>query len=785
MGALPARALIDDGTTSPLRSHTNRLAEIPALRRAGVPPRAACPGLRQAALLAILLAACLRPLAAQPASTPSTDVGAELRQVCEDVRGGSNSYFTDRLARDLEARLEAGLEDLSERAAAHGVLGREYLRLGRTDDAIRELERARTLVAQHSLNDGLRSSVDWNLALAHLQQAEDVNCVGHRSAASCIVPLGPDAVHPEPEHARMAGDLFQEYAERHPRNVQAVWLLNLARRVSGDFPSGVPERWRLSDERLGTGAPFPAWRDRAPELGINVLDLAGGAVVDDFDGDGDLDLVSSTWDPCDHMKAFRNEADGTFEDVTQEWGLAEQLGGLNLSHADFDNDGRLDLLVLRGAWLLGEGKIRNSLLRNVAAPDGPRFVDVTRAAGMAEPAFPTQTAAWADANGDGHLDLFVGNESTRGNPSPSQLFLNEGDGTFREEAQRAGVTNLRYAKGTTWGDVDNDGDPDLYVSNFGENRLYLNDGAAAAGGVPTFRDVAAELGLTQPERESFATWFFDYDHDGDLDLFVADYRSQAAQVTASYFGIEADEGQPLLYRNLLVEQGQLAFEEVSRKAGLRRPAMPMGANYGDLDNDGWLDIYLGTGEPDLASLMPNVMYRNRGGSFEDVTFEGGFGHLQKGHGIALGDLDHDGDQDLFHQLGGFYPGDAFGNALFENPGNDHAWITLLLRGTKANRTGVGARIRITLDTPDGLRTMYRLVSDGGSFGSSSLQQEIGLGSATALRELEIVWPGSGTRQKVQGLELRSTYLVTEGGAAEKLQRERFALGAASRSRSEP
>ena len=213
---------------------------------------------------------------------------------------------------------------------------------------------------------------------------------------------------------------------------------------------------------------------------------------------------------------------------------------------------------------------------------------------------------------------------------------------------------------------------------------------------------------------------------------------------------------------------------------MTRPAMPMGANYGDLDNDGWLDIYLGTGEPDLASLMPNVMYRNLEGSFVDVTFAGGFGHLQKGHGVALGDLDNDGDQDLFHQLGGFYPGDTFGNALFENPGTDGNWVTLRLRGSKANRFGVGARIEAQIDEGGKQRTIHVLAGSGGSFGASSLQQEIGIGRAERIERLTLRWPGSATIQTFEEVAGGRIYEVWEGEtgwqALRPVAAERFELG---------
>jgi hypothetical protein len=434
---------------------------------------------------------------------------------------------------------------------------------------------------------------------------------------------------------------------------------------------------------------------------------------------------------------------------------------LNLFQADFDNDGRLDLLVLRGAWLGAEGRLRNSQLRNDLGGAENRFVDVTALAGLAYPAYPTQAAAWADYDSDGDLDLFIGNEAgvslymTAGeaeDPYPSQLFRNNGDGTFTDIARRAGVINRRFAKGAAWGDFDNDGDPDLYVSNFGPNRLFRNQGDA------TFADVAEPLGVTEPAGGSFATWFFDYDNDGWLDIFVADYSAPMAAIAASHFGRPTTGGHPILYRNT----GD-GFVDVSRRLGLEKPHLPMGANFGDLDKDGWLDFYLGTGVPNFDALMPNAMYRNNlGRQFEDVSYAGGFAHLQKGHGVAFGDLDNDGDEDLFHQLGGAFPYDAYGNALFANPGNGNHWLVLRLEGRQANRFGVGARITVELRESGSERVVHRVVGSGGSFGGSSLQQEIGLGRATAVERVIVDWPGDARRSVFEHPDPDRFYLAVEG-----------------------
>ena len=723
----------------------------------------------------------------------------DFAESCRRLQDGSNAYFGTSLADELRAELASRPNDPEIEAQ----LGAELLRLGDTAAAIQHLAAATSSLA--ATPDVRPIIPEWNLALAHLQRAEDLNCVHHadpagpsedpaagqprmrparRSADSCILPLASSAVHSRPEHARAAGDLFLDMLEEgRPTGAwrqRATWLLNVARRLTGDFPDGVPARFRIGEE-VFTSDAFPGrrWRNLGPALGVDALDLAGGAIVDDFDNDGVLDLITSTWDPCGPLQAFRGDGRGGFEDAGGAWGLGDQLGGLNLIHGDYDGDGRLDLFVLRGAWLLEEGRIRNSLLRNEVGAGAGRFVDVTRAAGLAAPAYPTQVAAWGDYDGDGDLDLYVGNEASEAHEYPSQLFRNQGDGTFEDVAAEAGVDNLRYAKGAAWGDADNDGDLDLYVSNFGANRLYLNEGGR-------FQDVAVRAEVTEPERESFATWFFDYDNDGDLDIYVGDYRDQATEIVASYMGSDPGVGQPLLYRNDCGPEpgcgGRLRLTEVSRQLGIRRPALPMGANYGDLDNDGWLDFYLGTGEPDLASLMPNVMYRFDGRRFHEVTFAGGFGHLQKGHGVAFGDLDRDGDMDLLHQLGGFYPTDTFGNALFENPGSDNAWITLRFAGagpadSGANRFGVGSRVALSVDGPGGKRTIHRLVGSGGSFGGNSMQLEVGLGDATRIDEIRVRWAGSGTVQVFADVEPRATYRVSERAEAlERVEAPSFRLG---------
>ncbi|MEM7316799.1 MAG: CRTAC1 family protein, partial [Planctomycetota bacterium] len=377
-------------------------------------------------------------------------------------------------------------------------------------------------------------------------------------------------------------------------------------------------------------------------------------------------------------------------------------------------------------------------------------------AGLATPAFPTQAAVWGDFDNDGWLDLYVGNESRAGldeepgGDFPSQLFRNNGDGTFTDIGQRSGVTNDRYCKGVAAGDYDNDGDLDLYVSNRGPNRLYRNDGDMR------FTEVTDALKVVEPQGQSFACWFFDYDNDGWLDLFVAAYESSNADVAADYIGIPNRGVKPCLYRN----RGDGTFTNVAQQVGLDKSLLPMGANFGDIDNDGYLDIYLTTGRPDFATLTPNVMFQNvNGNRFQDVTFSAGLGHLQKGHGIAFADIDNDGDQDLYHQLGGFYPGDKFHNALFRNPLADESqddsnqFVYLKLTGVECNRQAIGARIKVVAETESAaVRQFHRSVGAVSSFGGSPLRQEIGLGDCRRVVRIEILWPGTDQPQVIENVK---------------------------------
>ena len=307
--------------------------------------------------------------------------------------------------------------------------------------------------------------LEEKLGIAYLRWGEIENSVHTAHVKSCLFPMEGRGPLKGTAGWESAIKHFQRFLEEKPEDLEVKWLLNLAYMALGRYPDGVPKQYLIPLGPFESKQDVGQFVDVAPCAGLDTFNMAGGAIVDDFDQDGFLDVVTSTLDPCASLRYMHNTGRGAFTDRTAQAGLANQLGGLNMNQADYNNDGCTDILVLRGAWQV---PMRNSLLRNNC--DGT-FTDVTRESGLAVPATKTQTAAWADIENDGDLDLFVGNES-----AASQLFLNKGDGTFVDIAAAAGVNRVGFTKGVTAGDYDNDGYPDFYVSNFrGDNFLYHNN----------------------------------------------------------------------------------------------------------------------------------------------------------------------------------------------------------------------------------------------------------------------------------------------------------------------
>ena len=675
-----------------------------------------------------------------------------LRDIVEESEPTRNRYLNARRAAHFAARAkqastsEEGLPAVLEAAI-------ENIRSGKTHAGLAMLQRLRENLQRRPdpRNARFLSAVRYHLVTGFLRLAEERNCVAHHGPDSCLMPTPPGGVHlADRRPAEAAIRELRAELQANPQRLDSRWLLNLAHMLLGNYPDQVAPEHLIPIDAFKSKHDISRFRDIAPAIGLDVVGLSGGVVLEDLDGDLDLDVMCSSWGLADPLRCLRNEGDGRFVDITDAAGLTGLTGGLNLIHADYDNDGDVDVFVLRGAWLGEEGCIPNSLLANQG--DGT-FADVTEAVGLLSH-HPTQTAAFADFDGDGRLDLFIGNETSGDIAHPCELFRGRADGTFVECAQAMGVAVTGMVKGVAWGDYDDDGRPDLYVSRHGTtNILFRNEGAKG------FSNQTEAAGVAYPLK-SFPTWFFDYDNDGRLDLWVMNYDEVNAlsDVVATYLDQPGTAEGSRLYRNV----GGGRFEDVTEAMGLDDVRLAMGSNFGDLDNDGHLDIAVGNGEPILRTLIPNRVFRNDGGQrFQDVTTSGGFGHVQKGHGIAFGDVDHDGDQDIYMVIGGAYEADTFRNALYLNPGHGNRRLTVILEGTRSNRSAIGARLTVEIETKTGtVRTIHRRVGTGGSFGSSTLRQEIGLGQAVSIRSLNVKWP-SGATTSLNDLEVDQTIRVKE------------------------
>lgn len=695
-----------------------------------------------------------------PAGISSTEAANSHRQMVEHLEkirtdtADQNIYMGDQEVRKLREAL-AGIDPhapVAERFHLKWMLGYHELRLGETAQAIADLKLADELFfrAKPSLAPAECDQFLLHLATGHLRLAENQNCIHCQNAESCILPIRGGGVHTKREGSQQTLVVLGRLLEQNPKHLTARWLTNLAHMTLGSYPAGVDPQFRIPETKFQSQEKFPRLKNISLEVGVGEFDLCGGSLIDDFNGDGLLDIVATSWDTAVSVHFFRQNSDGTFTDASKEAGLTGIFGGLSLNQADFDNDGDLDILVMRGAWFGERGKHPCSLLRN----DGQgHFQDVTFAAGMGEVHYPAQAGAWADYDNDGDIDLFLGSEAF-----PSRLYRNDGTGRFTDVAAEAGVTNDRFAKGAVWGDYNGDRLPDLYVSNYGEaNRLYRNEGGGK------FVDVAPELRVTTPIK-SFPVWFWDFDNDGVLDLYVSSWWPDVKYLAAEYFDEPIDAEFMCLYRG----NGKGGFDDVATERGLHRYALPMGSNFGDIDSDGFPDFYLGTGYPEYEGLMPNLLYKNKGGkTFADVTFAAGVGHLQKGHGVSFADLDNDGDQDLHVQMGGAFPGDKSTSLLYENPGFGNHTLTLRLVGRTSNRFGVGARIKAEIHEGDVRRTVYSWVNSGGSFGANPLRPQLGLGTAKVVDVLEVYWPTSDTTQRFENVKADQWIEVTEGSQTYK------------------
>jgi hypothetical protein len=502
-----------------------------------------------------------------------------------------------------------------------------------------------------------------------------------------------------------------------------------------------------------------------------ILESVGcGCAFLDYDNDGWIDVLvlggNDLAQPVSTVtnRLYHNNRDGTFRDVTAEAGLSRTGWACGVCVGDYDNDGFDDIFLTYWG--------QNVLYKNNG---NGTFTDVTRQAGLLG-----STTRWGtgctflDYNRDGHLDLFVSNyvdfdygkvprpgekpfcyfQSVPVNCGPRglpfarhSLYRNNGDGTFTDVSQAAGIANARSNYGLTAvaADFDEDGWPDIYVAcDSSPSLLFLNNRDG------TFREEGAIRGVAYSE---------DGQEQAGMGLAVADYDASGhLSILKTNFAGDL----PVLYRN----QGKGIFEDVTRESGLGvdNRFVCWGTGFEDFDNDGWPDVAVATGHvypeferrfPDSPYKSPLLLYRNLGrGHFEELREEAGkaIQAPRASRGLAFGDFDNDGDVDMLVVNLGEPP------SLFRNDvrGDNH-WIKIRAEGTKSNRSAIGVRVEVTAG---GITQRKELQSQSSFLSCNDFRLHFGLGGAPAA-DVQLRWP-SGQQQSIRGLAANHLYTIREG-----------------------
>ncbi len=498
--------------------------------------------------------------------------------------------------------------------------------------------------------------------------------------------------------------------------------------------------------------------------------MSGGAGFIDCDNDGKLDIITVNGSTVDRYKAggdpmitlYHQEPGLKFKDITLQAGLTRKGWGMGVAVADYDNDGLQDIYVTGyGGSVLYHNK------------GNCKFEDVTAQAGVSVDGYPTG-AAWGDYDRDGLVDLFVPRythidvgQYNAGDPwcaflgikvfcgpwgfggESDFLFHNKGQGKFEDVSKKAGVSNDQHRHGMQgiWADFENDGWPDLYVTNDrGGNYLYHNNHDGTFEDTGIFSGTA--LNGSAKEMGSMGVAVGDFMHDGNMSIFVTNFQQES----------------DVLLRNL----GSQGFEDVSTASSITRVTFPYvgwGTGFVDFTNSGWDDLIVANGHiyPQIdegrlgySYLEPMLLlHNNRDGTFRDITHLTSLDKLplKSRRGVAFGDISNDGKQDVLILNIGEPP-----TLLLNCSSNQNHAVLLKLIGTKSNRSAIGARATVTAGD---LKEMNEVRSGESYLSQNDLRLHLGLGSHTTIDSLDIDWP-SGTKQSLHGLAADFIYTIEEG-----------------------
>ncbi|MEQ1947920.1 MAG: CRTAC1 family protein [Bryobacteraceae bacterium] len=689
---------------------------------------------------------------------------------------------------------------------AHASAGGSGLRKGQFDihngrfqEAIREIQAD---IQDHGENE---EKLFW-LALGYMRAAEAENCLtenpdkdgaasggsmasmegmaGHdmgiphpstMSPFSCSLPLM--TFHQKKQWSQNAAKTFEQLLDRYDAsNPLYRWLLNFSYMTINEFPAGVPEKYRIQspfiDLFYGKAAkaareahPDIQMEDRAAEFGVNTFDAGKGVAIEDFNGDGWLDIV--TGGTFSETRYYQNDHGKRFIDRSKESGLSQITQAYMITTADYDNDGRMDVLVSRPFQYF-------ALMHNNG---NGTFTDETIKAGLlpGDPgdslAVYTCVTAWADVNKDGKLDLFVAHFAGKfpflggllgRKPMPSRLYVNQGGGKFADLTDQYGLTETvtdNIFIGATFSDYNSDDYPDLFLSSPSRKRSVLLKNVNG-----TRFEVTDLIDNREP---GFTTSFIDINHDSKQDIFQGTMSLSTSSTANGVMGRN-----PKRFASKIWLQKDGAFENHSDYFDGDSPIGTMGASFGDINNDGCYDFYLGTGSPEGWFVLPNLMFLGKTegttctGRMENISMLNGAGTVQKGHAIVFADINDDGLQDIYSSLGGMWPGDSWTNQLFINKSTmKNSWVKIRLRGRQTNRYGVGTSLKITAVDSQGAKFARTYNMDGRTgFGSAPNLAHVGLLNAASIEKVEVHWPVSG-KTVVYPAKLGNLNLLDEDGSA--------------------
>jgi hypothetical protein len=661
----------------------------------------------------------------------------------------------------------------------HGVYGFDEVAAEHHDDFDSgkiEYHRGNFTLAISLIERAIRASGEsetklfW-LAMCYLRNAERENCLGkllrRRSSLGegtggdaccqkghlCCLPL--TRFHDSPESSRMAATLFETLLDNYNQsNKLYQWLLNFTHMTLNSFPEGVPSAYRITSKfidlfygeealRIADEFSYLSFEDRATELGVDFYGTGRGVAVEDFDKDGYLDIV--TGGGFEEVKFYKNDSGIRFIDKTVEAGLGGIKQPFMITAADYDNDGWMDLFICRPFG-------RFQLFRNNR--DGT-FSDVTESTGLLDglgdgEIAATWVPAWGDVNNDGYLDLFLAQwgmklplvSGVMAKPRmDSRLFINT-KGHFVDRTKEYGLAEIvkdEFFIGAAFGDYNSDGYPDLFLSSPTRNRSVL------------LRNIEGrrfeKTDLIHRTEGGFVASFLDLNHDGRLDIFQAGFADATTSTEMAVFGHNLDvytSGHSTVF--VQTEDGQF----VERNDLFDTPMGTMGGSFGDINNDGAYDFYLGTGDPEGWFVLPNLMYvgQTEGTKcverMENVSMLQGLGTIQKGHGVVFFDFDNDGRQDIYSSLGGMWPADRWQSQLLVNRSVlTNTWIKIRLRGRQTNYFGVGCMIKVRAETAQGEAIVrYYHMDNKTGFGSAPYLAHIGLLNALRVNAVDVFWPVS-------------------------------------------